>query len=447
MNLKKINLIVGREFIIRVRKKSFLIATFLTPLFMAALIAVPILMTAVKDTREKVIEVLDPSGIGQAVLEDGTYTRFVFNEIGDLEEYKRTFDSKDIHAVCVIEETENHVPDIKMYSTGQIDSEIQRYIARQVSAEVEKRKLSSYNIPQLEEIIEDIKTNIPIKVFTWTETGDEKETITEVYMAIAYLSSFLIYMFIFMYGSMVIRGVIEEKTNRIVEVIVSSVKPVELMLGKIIGIALVALLQFLLWIILTGIILLVVMAIVGTGAAVEMGQAAPQLQGGLSGAIASFDTGDGMLTAIASTLSQINAVRFLLSFCLYFVGGYLMYASMFAAIGSVSDAETDTQQFQLPITIPLILGLFIMMHTFQHPDSSLSVWASIIPFTSPMVMLARLPFGGVPLWQLLSSLLLLFLTFLAAVHFSAKIYKVGILMYGKKITWKELWKWMRYNNK
>lgn len=447
MNLKKINLIVRREFIIRVRKKSFIIATFLTPLFMAALVAVPMIMTTVKDTRVKVIEVLDPTGIGMAVLEDQEHTRFLFTENGNLEEIRQSFESRNIHAVCVIEETENHVPEIKMYSTGQVDSDIQRYISRQVSSEVEKRKLASYNIPQLQEIIEDIKTNIPVKSYTWTEEGDEKETITEVYMAIAYLSSFLIYMFIFMYGSMVIRGVIEEKTNRIVEVIISSVKPVELMLGKIIGVALVALLQFLLWILLTVVILLVVMAIAGSGTIAEMGQAAPQMQGGFAGAIASFDTGNGVLTGIASTLSQIQVGKFLLSFCLYFIGGYLMYASMFAAIGSVSDAETDTQQFQLPITIPLILGLFIMMHTFQHPDSALSVWASIIPFTSPMVMLARLPFGGVPLWQLLTSLALLFLTFLGTVHFSAKIYRVGILMYGKKITWKELWKWMTYKNK
>jgi len=446
MNFKKINLIVRREFIIRVRKKSFLIATFLTPLFMAAIITVPMIMATVKDTREKIVEVLDPTGIGQSVLEDQTYFRFRFRETGDLDKIKQTFDAGNLHAVCVIDYKENSIPEIKMYSTGQIDSDIQRYVSGQISREVENRKLASYNIPQLQEIIEDIKTSIPVKTFTWTEEGEEKEIITEVYMAIAYLSSFLIYMFIFMYGSMVIRGVIEEKTNRIVEVIISSVKPVELMLGKIIGVAFVALLQFLLWIVLTAIIFLIVMAAIGSGTIAEMGQVAPQMQGGISGAIAALDTGDGMFTGIANTLSQLQIGQFVLSFCLYFIGGYLMYASMFAAIGSVSDAETDTQQFQLPITIPLILGLFIMMHTFQHPDSSLSIWASIVPFTSPMIMLARLPFGSVPLWQLLTSLALLFLTFITIVHFSAKIYRVGILMYGKKITWKELWKWMRYKN-
>lgn len=446
MNFKKINLIVRREFIIRVRKKSFLIATFLTPLFMAAIITVPMIMATIKDTREKVVEVLDPTGIGQSVLEDQTYFRFRFRETGDLDKIKQTFDADKLHAVCVIDYKENSIPEIRMYSTGQIDSDIQRYVSSQISKEVENRKLASYNIPQLQEIIENIKTSVPVKTFTWTEEGEEKEIITEVYMAIAYLSSFLIYMFIFMYGSMVIRGVIEEKTNRIVEVIISSVKPVELMLGKIIGVAFVALLQFLLWIVLTAIIFLIVMAAIGSGTIAEMGQVAPQMQGGISGAIAALDTGDGMFTGIANTLSQLQIGQFVLSFCLYFIGGYLMYASMFAAIGSVSDAETDTQQFQLPITIPLILGLFIMMHTFQHPDSSLSIWASIIPFTSPMIMLARLPFGSVPLWQLLTSLALLFLTFITIVHFSAKIYRVGILMYGKKITWKELWKWMRYKN-
>jgi ABC-2 type transport system permease protein len=446
MNIKKINLIVRREFAIRVRKKSFLIATFLTPLLMAALITVPTLMTTLKDNKEKNIEVIDPTGIGEKVLEDREYTHFTFRKEGDPEAYKKDFDTRNLHALCVIEAAEGNSVEVRMYSTGSIDQDLQRYVSRQISHEVEQQRMDSYNIPQLKEIIEDIRTDIPVKALTWTETGDEKETITEVYMAIAYLSSFLIYMFIFMYGSMVIRGVIEEKTNRIVEVIISSVKPVELMLGKIIGVALVALLQFFLWILLTAIILFVVMALIGSGAVADMAGSAPQMQGGLAGTIASFDTGNGVLTGIASTISQINFGKFLLSFCLYFIGGYLMYASMFAAVGSVSDAETDTQQFQLPITIPLILGLFIMMHTFQYPDSSLSVWASIIPFTSPMVMLARLPFGGVPLWQLLISLTLLFLTFLAVVHFSAKVYRVGILMYGKKVTWKELWKWMRYKN-
>ena len=210
MNFKKINLIVRREFIIRVRKKSFLIATFLTPLFMAAIITVPMIMATVKDTREKIVEVLDPTGIGQSVLEDQTYFRFRFRETGDLDKIKQTFDAGNLHAVCVIDYKENSIPEIKMYSTGQIDSDIQRYVSGQISREVENRKLASYNIPQLQEIIEDIKTSIPVKTFTWTEEGEEKEIITEVYMAIAYLSSFLIYMFIFMYGSMV-WGVIEEK--------------------------------------------------------------------------------------------------------------------------------------------------------------------------------------------------------------------------------------------
>lgn len=442
MNIKKVNLIIGREFLIRVRKKSFLVTTFLTPLLMAALIAVPTLMATLKDDNLKKIEVIDPSGLAQRVLANQENTEFIFTDNTDIESFRQGFDESGLHAICVVDTLGNHNVDIRMYSTSPIDIDVQNYISRQIEKEVERVKLESYKIPQLEEIMQDVATKIPVKVLKWTEEGDEKETINEVYMALAYLSSFLIYMFIFMYGSMVIRGVIEEKTNRIVEVIVSSVKPVELMLGKIIGVALVALLQFFLWILLTIVILVVVTLLLGVDGISGILSSGD----GITGTIATFDTGNGVLTGIAATLSQINFVQFLLSFCLFFVGGYLMYASMFAAVGSVSDAETDTQQFQLPITIPLILGLFIMMHTFQHPDSTLSVWASMIPFTSPMVMLARLPFGVVPLWQLILSLVLLFATFLAVVYFSAKIYRVGILLYGKKVTWAELWKWMRYKH-
>lgn len=444
MNWNKIRLVVNREFLVRVRKKSFLFVTFLTPLFMAAMITVPTLMMFIKSDKERKIEVVDPSGIAQRVLENHDNMVFTFKSQGDLDLYKTTFSNSGLHAVCVVDTLPGHNVEIKLYSTTQIDTEVTNYIRSQLDSEVERNKLASYQIPELQSIIEDVQGSVPVKTLTWTEEGDEKETSMEVFQAISYIGGFLIYMFIFMYGSMVIRGVIEEKNNRIVEVIISSVKPVELMLGKIIGIALVALLQFFLWIALTAIIVLVVMSLIGSGAdPTQMAEATQQLRG-IAGTVASFDTGDGALLGVANSLSQINFAQFLLSFVLYFIGGYLMYASMFAAVGSVSDAETDTQQFQLPITIPLILGLFIMMNTFQNPDSGLSLWASIIPFTSPMVMLARLPFGEVPLWQLALSIGLLFLTFLVIVRFSAKIYRVGILLYGKKITWKELWKWMRY---
>ncbi len=442
MNIKKVNLVIGREFLIRVRKKSFLVVTFLTPLLMAALIAVPTLMTTLKDDNLKRVEVIDRSGLAKNVLVNEGSTEFIFSDATDADSFRDGFEESGLHAVCVIDTLSNRNVEIRMYSTNPIDNDLQNYISHRIELEVGQVKLASYDIPQLEEIMQDVSTKVPVKVYKWTDEGDEKETLNEVFMALAYISSFLIYMFIFMYGSMVIRGVIEEKTNRIVEVIISSVKPVELMLGKIIGIALVALLQFFLWIVLTAVILLAVTFIVGVDGMAGMATSGA----GITDTIASFDSGNGVLTGIAATLSQVNFGQFLLSFCLYFVGGYLMYASMFAAVGSVSDAETDTQQFQLPITIPLILGLFIMMHTFQHPDSTLSIWASLIPFTSPMVMLARLPFGVVPLWQLLLSLGLLFSTFLAVVYFSAKIYRVGILLYGKKVTWGELWKWMRYKN-
>ncbi len=282
MNIKKINLIVGREFAIRVRKKSFLIATFLTPLLMAALITVPTLMTTLKDNNEKNIEVIDPTGIGEKVLEDQEYTHFTFRREGNPEDYKKDFDTRNLHALCVIEPVEENSVEVRMYSTGPVDQDIQRYISRQISYEVEQQRLQSYNIPRLKEIMDDVRTDIPVKSLTWTEAGDEKETITEVYMAIAYLSSFLIYMFIFMYGSMVIRGVIEEKTNRIVEVIISSVKPVRTCIGENHRRSSCCFASVFLWILLTAIILFVVMALVGAGAISDMAGSAPQIQGGLA---------------------------------------------------------------------------------------------------------------------------------------------------------------------
>jgi ABC-2 type transport system permease protein len=248
-------------------------------------------------------------------------------------------------------------------------------------------------------------------------------------MALSYIMSLLIYMFIFMFGNMVMRGVIEEKSGRIVEVIVSSVKSVELMIGKILGIALVALTQFLIWVVLT----LVLVAVAGF------------LMGG--DIVGTMETAD--VAGMGSILKGISEIRFgyiLTCFLIYFVLGYLLYAGMFAAVGAAVDNEADTGQLSMPVTIPLIIGLFLMLPTFQNPTGQLAFWASIIPFTSPMVMMARIPFGVVPFWELALSILLLLATFLLMAVISAKIYKVGILTYGKKASFKDLWKWIKTKN-
>ena len=280
-------------------------------------------------------------------------------------------------------------------------------------------------------------------------------------MVLAYLMSFMIYMFVFMFGNMVMRSVIDEKSSRVVEVIVSSVKSVELMMGKIIGVALVALTQFLIWVVLT----FAIVTGVSTFAAPKLADDADMAQAvrmaassggvhpdnidGIVDAASQQTVADGESDGIFDIISKVKGLPWgyiIGCFLIYFLLGYLLYASMFAAIGAAVDNEADTSQLQLPITIPLIIGLFIMLHTFEHPSSQLSFWASIIPFTSPMVMLARIPFGVVPFWQLALSIGLLIITFVAMAMLSARIYRAGILMYGKKSSWKDLWKWMKQKN-
>lgn len=265
-------------------------------------------------------------------------------------------------------------------------------------------------------------------------------------MAMSYIMSFFIYIFVFMFGNMVMTSVIQEKSNRIVEVIVSSVKPFDLMLGKIFGVAGVAVTQFLIWVLLTVVLVFGFQAVMGPELLMGGAEQMTQMAGvDAEAMVAAAAAPAGPMSDILGALSQINFPYIIGCFLIYFVLGYLLYAAMFAAVGSAVENEADTSQLTLPISLPLILGLFIMLHTFEHPESSLSFWASMIPFTSPMVMLARIPFeGAVPTWELMLSIGLLIATFLVMVYLSGKIYRVGILMYGKKASWKDLWKWIKY---
>jgi ABC-2 type transport system permease protein len=270
-------------------------------------------------------------------------------------------------------------------------------------------------------------------------------------MVLAYLSGFLMYMLVFIFGSQVMRGVIEEKTSRVVEVIVSSVKPIQLMMGKIIGIALVGLTQFLIWVFLT-------VGIAGVlKATILKKENLTEVSQNMTKSIMTQDQQAGIETQASQMNPQIaqfskvfdNAMNqpwglIIICFIFYFVTGYLLYASIFAAIGSAVDNETETQQFMLPVTIPIILALMVAMGTMQNPESSLSFWCSLIPLTSPVVMVARLPFG-VPLWQIGVSMIVMVITFISFVWMAAKVYRTGILMYGKKTSWKEMWKWLRYS--
>jgi len=266
-------------------------------------------------------------------------------------------------------------------------------------------------------------------------------------MGIAYASALLIYMFIFLFGSQVMRGVIEEKTNRIVEVIVSSVKPFQLLMGKVVGVALVGLTQFLAWVALTLVLVVLAQGIFLPDITKEALQQANQMQmvGSLAGDSVQLSATTEKARDVLQMIQSINFGVLISCFLFFFIGGYLLYGSLFAAIGSAVDSETDTQQFMLPITIPLIVAIMVMINAMQNPDGVLAFWFSIIPLTSPIVMMARIPFG-VPYSELALSAVLLILTFVGAIWLSAKIYRTGILIYGKKLTYRELWKWLTYKN-
>ena len=314
---------------------------------------------------------------------------------------------------------------------------------------VEDYRISLYQMGDLKQILEDVQSDISVVTYTLGESGEEKITSSEVYMVISMVLSMIIYMFIAMFSGMVMQSVIEEKASRVVEVLVSSVKATELMFGKIIGVACVALTQFFLWIILTLVLVGGFSAFVGFDSlmgdpaqAEQMMEMTAQMGGAdVADMTAAMTQEDGM-GAVMNTLRDINWVQMIVAFVVYFVLGYLLYASFFAAIGSAVENEADTTQLQMPVTVPLLLAFFVAIYAFNAPDSSIVWWGSMIPFTSPIVMLSRIPFG-VPTWELALSIVLLVLTFLACGWMSAKIYKIGILMFGKKTTFKDLWKWLK----
>ncbi len=382
-------------------------------------------------------------------LPDTDYLKFKFIN-SSYDKIKKNFSKSEYYGLLLIPKNILKSNKVQYYSEKDITLGIKSHISNSIEKEIERQKFQSEGID--ENVLKSIKTNINVQSIKWTENGEVKENGPELKMIVGYVSGFLIYIFIFMFGAQVMRGVIEEKTSRIIEVIISSVKPFQLMMGKIVGVALVGLTQFLLWVILT---LMIVMGVKSSvfpekdasqiKAKTELVSSSNSMQTIQTMQTADNDAGLSEIENIFSSIGNINFGVIIGSFIFFFLGGYLLYAALFAAVGSAVDSEADTQQFMLPITIPLILAIIVMMNAIQSPDSSLAFWFSIIPFTSPIIMMVRIPFG-VPYWQLFLSMGLLIITFIATTWFAAKIYRTGILMYGKKISYKELWKWLRYKN-
>jgi ABC-2 type transport system permease protein len=436
--MNKIGIIIRREYTTRVAKKSFIIMTFLSPLLFAALIMVPLWLSGIKDNESKKIAVVDfTNEYGKVLKSDKQY---VFVPVKErVQNIGNSQLKKDYYAVLLIKgDLIKDSTAATLYSEKQVGIELESTVSRQLSEYVENKKLDAYHVANIKQMVEKARTKIDVATIKLDEKGNSKVTSSIVATIIGGLSTFLIYMFIFMYGVQVMRGVVEEKTNRIVEVIISSVKPFELMMGKIIGIALVGLTQFLLWIILT----LIISNIAGFalfGTSISNLQAGAQLQG------ASTSGAQQAMMTVFQGLQGINLVEIVSYFIFYFLGGYLLYASLFAAVGSAVDNETDTQQFMMPITIPILFAFYAAIYSIENPDGPLAFWCSLIPFTSPIVMMVRLPFD-VPLWEKLLSVGLLVITFIFTTWLAGKIYRTGILMYGKKPSWKEMWKWLRYKS-
>jgi ABC-2 type transport system permease protein len=451
--MNKISVIIKREYITRVRKKSFIIMTILAPILMAAIIIVPTLVMMNQGGEFKKIAVIeDNSDLFKGVIKNTKDAEFVYLENTKVEDLKKTFEKAGYYGILYISPELVNTPNAAyIISKKQPPIGLLQYIENSLKKEIERQKLLAYKIENLDDIMKNVETNVSVQTKKLDESGNEQGTSTGIAMALAYILGFLMYMLVFIFGAQVMRGVIEEKTSRVVEVIISSVKPVQLMMGKIIGIALVGLTQFMIWIILTiGIVGIVKTSILPKSGITEMSQTMPQnLMSGNQPVAGKAQTAEmsPQLAEFSKLFDSAMHQRWgliIVCFVFYFVTGYLLYASVFAAIGSAVDNETETQQFMLPVTIPIILGLMVAMGTMQNPESSLSFWCSMIPLTSPIVMMARIPFD-VPPWQIAISMVIMLVTFAAFVWMAAKIYRTGILMYGKKTSWKEMWKWLRYS--
>lgn len=440
--MNKLGIIIKREYLTRVKNKSFLIITFLGPIFFVALMIAPALLALNSDKMEskKAIAVLDETGWFDQKFDNTETNTFVYHDENENIDSLKKLVFEDIYdAILYIPGTSLNVPvNAKLYSDKQISMTLSSYIENTMKKEVEHKKLLASGIDP--DIVKSANTNINVTNIRMDSENKEETRYTELESIIGFVLAFVIYFSIFLFSSQVLRSVIVEKTNRIVEVIISSVKPFELMMGKIIGNALVGLTQFTAWIVLT-------LAIYFFASGIILG---PELMSAtgtvmteeISNLTETTEAQDIMLEAV-NMIQTINFSAILWSFLFYFLFGFLLYAALFAAIGGMVDNETDSNQFITILTIPLILAIICSPAMMENPESGLTLWLSMIPFTSPIAMMIRIPFG-VPYMQLGISIILLILTFVLMTWIAAKIYRTGILMYGKKPTWKEIWKWLRY---
>ncbi len=442
--MSKLSIVISREFSERTRKKSFWIMTFLTPILMLALIAVPsLIMIWGGGTETRVVVVVDKTNVIFPQLKSDKSIVFCDSQGKDYPEAQNLY--PEAYGVLVIPESviASNSEGLRFYTKESSTIDLERNLQSSVEKIVEQIRMEQAGIAGLDSIMNKIKADLKINAFEVKENDngetEEKESSAFISLAVSYITAFIIYMFILLYGSQVLQGIVDEKQNRILELVVSSVKPFDLMMGKILGIASVAFTQLVMWIVIF------VLGCISFGIAMTPETLnVPMDQETMQMAMSQASDADNILGSLMSVLTDWSLlVRVIGTFVLMFVGGYLLYASLFAAIGSAVDNIQDTQQLQLPVTVPLMIALFMMMAVMQEPNSQMAVWGSIIPFTSPIVMMARISYG-VPVWQWVACVVALYGTFAFTTWFAARVYRVGIFMYGKKPSIKDLIRWAKY---
>ncbi len=430
--MSKISLIIAREYNQRVKKRTFILTTLLMPILMAALMIIPGVLMMMDNAPKREVVVIDPTGQIAPKMQSQeklTITATTLPYEQALKAHPETYGF-----LIITENTLENPTDLELYTRESATIDVENALKSQVRNVIYNHRIAQSGVEGLAQIVETLKPSMAMATFTIGESSAEstdsaQQSNSGLSMGIAYATGFALYLFILLYGAMVMQGVIEEKSNRIIEVMISSIKPFELMMGKIIGVALTALTQVGIWIVLGTI-----------GMIVAGNMMAPDVLDAAAQANSMPSEMAGIMNALTNPSYIWGIVG---AFIIFFLGGYLLYAAMFAAVGSAVDNVQDTQQLQLPVTIPIIFSLVIMMAVMKEPNSAMAFWFSIIPFTSPIIMMTRIPYG-VPVWELITSIVLLYGSFIFMTKFAAKIYRVGIFMYGKKPSLKEVIKWSRY---
>ena len=431
--MNKILIIIQREFLKRVRTKGFIILTITMPFIMAALVFVPLWLSSIENDEQQKVAVIDPTGVYAKALKASK--SFAFSAQPVITEEMRSEDSPYDAVVAISGDLVKNNGKVTIYSHKEIPGNLLDYIQSKLNETVQKQKLEATGIAGLDKIIDDVQRDVKMNTVKWSKEGDEQASSTYVAIIVGGIFTLLIYIFVITYGGMVMQSVIEEKTNRIIELLVSSVKPFQLMMGKIIGVMLVGIAQMALW----GVMLSIIMTVASVGFGVSQAQSIAAGQPMPSPTMNMSQDTQELLTAIVNLpYAEIG-----LMFIIMFVGGYLLYSSFFAATGASINEQEDANQFVVPITMITLFGLYAAMYSIENTDGPLAFWASLFPLTSPIVMMIRIPFG-VPLWQELLSIALLYASAFLMIWIGGKIYRVGILMYGKKPSIKEIIKWMRY---